>query len=66
MKIPDSDSDSAFGYGVFYGVCLSILIGSLVCTTINLKWESEAIRHQAARYNETSGCFEWINPETKP
>jgi len=64
MSVPDADK--AFVAGIFFGGFIFLAIGSIIVSAITSQWRSEAIDHQAARYNESSGKFEWIEPEAKP
>jgi len=55
------------GFGMmlcFVFMVVGFLVGSIICGNLTESdWESEAIRHGAARYNEKTAAFEWINPE---
>lgn len=42
------------------GVILGLVIAVLVILAINKKWEDDAIKAGAARYNPTNRAFEWI------
>ena len=64
MSVPDADK--AFVAGICLGGIIFLAFGSVIVGAINSQWRSEAIDHQAARYNESSGKFEWIEPEAKP
>jgi|GEM_PF-7067134 len=63
MSVPDVDK--AFVAGILFGGCIFLAFGTIIVGAINNQWKSEAIEHQAARYNESSGEFEWIDPEVK-
>jgi len=40
------------------------LVGSIVISNlVDSDWEARAVRHGAARYNDKTAEFEWINPE---
>lgn len=50
-------------------ICFVFLVAGFVVGSIitgNLSdsdWENRAVRHGAARYNEKTAAFEWINPD---
>lgn len=49
--------------GLLLGITIaSIMWGSmiLVCVTPQHIWQKAAIQHNAARYNSTTGKFEWL------
>lgn len=60
------NEDKAFFAGVIFGGCVFLAVGSIIVGAINSQWRDEAIKHQAARYNESSGRFEWIKPDVNP
>ena len=64
MSVPDADK--AFVTGIICGGCIFLMVGSIIVGAINSQWRGEAIKHQAARYNESSGRFEWIEQDVKP
>lgn len=49
--------------GVFVAtmVWLIILVGCL--SYVDHEWELDAIKHNAASYNPTTGAFEWIEKD---
>ena len=64
MTVPNEDK--AFVAGICLGGIIFLAFGSTIVGAINSQWRDEAIKHKAARYNESSGRFEWIEPDVKP
>jgi len=49
---------------LFFGFFIGVFVGGTACTHFEKwAWQDEAIRHSAARYNDKTAVFEWINPE---
>ena len=51
----------AFSFGVFFGGMTMLAL--VMAFTPN--WQRQAIEHNAARYNATTGKFEWIERSDK-
>lgn len=48
----------------FVFMCVGFLTGSIIVGNLTESdWESKAVRHGAARYNEKTAAFEWIELE---
>ena len=57
----------------FVGWIMGTLLGAFLAVSILLAglqlkgdayWHAEIIKHGAGRYNQTTGAFEWLAPET--
>ena len=49
---------------LFFGFVIGVFVGGIACTHFEKwAWENRAIRHGAARYNEKTAAFEWIELE---
>lgn len=55
------------GFGMmlcFVFMVVGFLVGCTITSNLaESDWEARAVRHGAARYNEKTAGFEWINPE---
>lgn len=48
----------------FMFMFVGFLVGCIITSNLaESDWENRAVRHGAARYNEKTAAFEWINPE---
>jgi len=48
----------------FVFMAVGFLVGSIIVGNLTESdWENRAVRHGAARYNDKTAAFEWINPE---
>ena len=52
--------NSVFAMGFAAGILSGLMLASAMCWAINADWQHDCIKHGAARYNATTGVFEWI------
>jgi len=63
-SVTDQEPIGALFSILVFGLFVGLMVGGTACTHFEKwAWESRAIRHGAARYNEKTAVFEWVNPE---
>lgn len=59
-----SDMEGFYLMLCFVFMIVGFLVGCFVTSNLaDSDWEGQAIRHGAARYNDKTAKFEWINKE---
>lgn len=54
---------SVFGCGFFAGAAMVVIISSVVFWATVDNWKDSAVKHGAAHYNQTTGKWQWNDPE---
>ena len=58
----DAQKES-FLWGALISVFVSAIVFLWIVARCNFAWQRDAIKHGAARYNATTGTFEWIDKQ---
>lgn len=57
--------ETAFASGFIVAALMATAIFACILNGSNSMWRSQAIKHNAAHYNPTTGVFEWNDATTR-
>lgn len=63
-RLGGGDMDGFYMMLYFVSMIVGFLVGCIITSNLaESDWEARAVRHGAARYNDKTAAFEWVNPE---